>query len=419
MILGSMFSGCDGMALGVQRVIGGTLAWHAEVDKDATKVLAHRFPGVPNLGDVTAVDWSTVEPVDVLIGGPPCQAVSSAGKGLGSADPRWMWPEALRAMRELRPSLCLWENPSRLLTGADKDEEDDDAPGGDLDGWGVDGAAVDPRWFGWLLGEMAALGFDAWWCCLRSADVGAPHRRDRVFIACAPADTRAERWERGASRGEPDLAWRNGNAAEWGESLSVATRGGSAAPCADSGPAVGDLLPTPSASPFEHADMENLLARRARVKESTGNGNGFGLLGMAVALLPTPRTSDTNGSGEHGDGGLDLRTAVALLPTPVAEPSTGNGHARNLGAEARRWGRYAAAVERWERLSRPAPEPVDAKGRLNPALPEWMMGFDAGWVTDVPGVSRTAQLRILGNSCQPQVAEAAALMLLAAVGAAA
>jgi hypothetical protein len=58
-------------------------------------------------------------------------------------------------------------------------------------------------------------------------------------------------------------------------------------------------------------------------------------LPSAVRMLPTPRTSDTNGPGAHGDGGLDLRTAVTLLPTPTTQPTTGNGHARNLGAEIR------------------------------------------------------------------------------------
>lgn len=53
------------------------------------------------------------------------------------------------------------------------------------------------------------------------------------------------------------------------------------------------------------------------------------------SLLPTPKTSDTNGAGQHGSGGPDLRTVVALLPTPTTQPTTGNGHARNLGGEVR------------------------------------------------------------------------------------
>jgi site-specific DNA-cytosine methylase len=75
--IGSLFSGYGGLERGVQAVLGGTVAWHSEIDPGACKILAHRYPDVPNLGDITAVDWSAVEPVDVLTGGFPCQDVSA------------------------------------------------------------------------------------------------------------------------------------------------------------------------------------------------------------------------------------------------------------------------------------------------------------------------------------------------------
>jgi len=69
------------------------------------------------------------------------------------------------------------------------------------------------------------------------------------------------------------------------------------------------------------------------------------------------------------------------------------------------WGKYAPAIERWaEVIDRPAPEPTDDKGRLNPALVEWMMGYPEGWTE---GVSRTGQLKALGNSIVPHQAAAA------------
>ena len=111
----------------------------------------------------------------------------------------------------------------------------------------------------------------------------------------------------------------------------------------------------------------------------------------AQRLLPTPRTSDTNGAGAHGDGGPDLRT-VAALPEL--------------------WGEYAAAIARWERvLGRPAPDPTvpAPKGgqRLNPALTEWMMGLPDGWVTATPGISRNDQIRACGRGVVPQQSAAA------------
>lgn len=69
------------------------------------------------------------------------------------------------------------------------------------------------------------------------------------------------------------------------------------------------------------------------------------------------------------------------------------------------WGKYAPAIERWaEVIDRPAPEPTDDKGRLNPELVEWMMGYPEGWTE---GVSRTGQLKALGNAIVPHQAAAA------------
>jgi DNA (cytosine-5)-methyltransferase 1 len=76
-----------------------------------------------------------------------------------------------------------------------------------------------------------------------------------------------------------------------------------------------------------------------------------------------------------------------------------------------RWGPYAAAIARWERATRPAPEPVDGKGRLAPAFVEWVMGLERGHVTAVPGLSRSAQLTALGNGVVPQQASAAMQLL--------
>ena len=78
------------------------------------------------------------------------------------------------------------------------------------------------------------------------------------------------------------------------------------------------------------------------------------------------------------------------------------------------WGPFEPAVHRWEHLTgRPAPAPTDDRGRLSPTFVEWMMGLPEGWVTDVPDLGRSAQLRILGNGVVPQQAAAAVAALLA------
>ena len=130
------------------------------------------------------------------------------------------------------------------------------------------------------------------------------------------------------------------------------------------------LLPTPAAGNFNDGeDPDQWEARRQRVKAATGNGNGMGTpLGIAVQ--------------QHD-----------------------------------RWGRYATAIARHERmLGRPAPPPTEpgrhGRPRLSPRFEEWMMCLPAGWVTDVPNLTRNEQLRLLGNGVVPPQAIAALRWLL-------
>lgn len=216
--IGSLCSGYGGLDLGVQAVLGGDVAWHVEYDKDPSRILHHRWPTIPNHGDVKITDWTRVEPVDVLTAGYPFQ--------LGNNE--------------------------------------------------------------------------------------------------SPAD--------------------------W-------------------------------------------IARRADVVLRTGTHHG--------------------------------------LPLPVAAWSIAEGHPIRLSdptswspdhAEPGRFGPYEGAVARWEGvLRRTAPDPTRPDGRegrprLNPAFVEWMMGLDPGHVTDVPELSRNAQLKALGNGVVPQQAALALRLLLPLLG---
>lgn len=153
MNVGSLFSGIGGLDLGLERA-GMRVVWQAEIQPYAAAVLARHWPGVPNLGDVTAIDWDQVERPDLVCGGFPCQPVSVAGLRRGSDDERWLWPEVHRAVRHLRPRFVLLENVPGLLDG----------------------------WLGPVLGDLAASGYDTEWDCLPAAAFGAPHLRDRVFV---------------------------------------------------------------------------------------------------------------------------------------------------------------------------------------------------------------------------------------------
>ena len=166
MRVGSLFSGYGGLDLAV----GGDLAWYAEVEPAACKVMEAHYPGVPNLGDVTKVDWSQVEPVDVITGGYPCQPFSNAGMRKGTQDERHLWPYVRDALGAIRPAAAVLENVRGHLTLG----------------------------FDVVLADLADLGWSARWGVVRAADAGAPHSRARLFIVAHPGGRQfprlAKRW---------------------------------------------------------------------------------------------------------------------------------------------------------------------------------------------------------------------------------
>ncbi|MDI9627605.1 MAG: DNA (cytosine-5-)-methyltransferase [Acidobacteriota bacterium] len=186
MKIGSLFSGVAGLDRAVEAVTGATPAWFVEFDAAPSKVLQRHYPGVPNYGDVTAVDWSQVEPVDIITGGFPCQDLSHAGnrKGLRPGTRSGLWEHMAYAINELHPRLVVIENVRGLLSDEAHSNVEPCAwcLGDDSDSY--------MRALGAVLADLADIGYDARWCGLRAADAGAPHGRFRVFIVAYPAARR-------------------------------------------------------------------------------------------------------------------------------------------------------------------------------------------------------------------------------------
>lgn len=193
--IGSLFTGCGGLDMGVEAALGeARKAWVCDVEPGPRKLLAFRSPTLPNLGDIAKVDWGQVEPVDVLVGGSPCQDLSLAGgrAGMRPGTRSGLWESMLQAIDILRPHLIIWENVYGALS----------APAFSLlesrSGYlGVHGHGPVLRAAGRVLGDLAGLGYDAWWTIVRASDVGAPHRRARLFLAASDADREPwhQRWQ--------------------------------------------------------------------------------------------------------------------------------------------------------------------------------------------------------------------------------
>jgi len=182
--IGSLFSGYSGLDLAVEKVTGGKPVWFVEYDDAPAKILAKHYPGVPNFGDVTKVDWSAVEPVDILTGGFPCQDLSLAGKraGMREGTRSGLWSEFFKAIEIIKPRLVVIENVRGILSASAH---------GDVEQceWCVGDGSGEPslRALGAVLGDLASIGYDAKWTGVRAADAGAPHNRFRVFIIAYPA----------------------------------------------------------------------------------------------------------------------------------------------------------------------------------------------------------------------------------------
>lgn len=377
-----------GLDLATAELFGATVAWHVEYDTAPSKILAHHWPDVPNYGDVTTVDWSSVEPVDIITGGSPCQDLSAAGKRAGMTEGTRsnLWVNMRHAIDQLRPSYVLWENVLGALS-APADSASDMVPDAGPLGNPGDGHL---RALGRVLGDLAEIGYDARWTTVRASDVGAPHHRARVFLLATPSDTDGRRLGEGAE--QPGAS-----AAE----IAAAVRGHGPLSGGGRTDDVLDLLPTPTVG---NANGTNKRRGGARSEELL-------LPGVAVAAaegeyLPTPRAR------QRGD-----------CPSERARKSPDLGSVQ-YHFTPERWGKYAPAIHRWEQITRPAPPPTGLNTNGTPELSarfaEWMMGPPGGWITD-PAIwtgytapaAREAQLRAIGNGVCPQQAYAAGVQLLA------
>jgi DNA (cytosine-5)-methyltransferase 1 len=156
--VGSLFAGIGGFDLGLERA-GMQVKWQVDNEPFAQHILNKHWPDVPCYSDIRDVRGEEVEPVDILCGGFPCQDISSAGKKVGIDGARsGLWTEYARLVGELRPRYVIVENV----------------------------AALRKRGLDRVVGDLAALGYDAEWDCIRAADVGAPHRRDRLWLVAYP-----------------------------------------------------------------------------------------------------------------------------------------------------------------------------------------------------------------------------------------
>lgn len=316
---GALFSGCAGLDVGLESV-GWRCAWQVENDPACSELLEQRFPGVPNYGDVTATDWAALPPVRALVGGFPCQDLSYAGRGAGLEGERsGLYYFMADAVRAIRPELVLLENVPGLL------------------GRGLHVVTHD----------LARAGYVGTWRTLAASDVGAPHRRERVFVLARLAGDRPDVVAGGHVLADfAEDGWESPQASLLGRDLVAKMPKAGAWTLSrlfeyelEEPPDEVLLLPSPQASESTPTDEFLDEIREAGIEPDHRlylPGRKWHvqrtLSRIVPTLLPTPGANDATGAeGETRDarredgttGGPSLRDLPHLLPTPTGRDHKG------------------------------------------------------------------------------------------------
>ena len=325
MKIGSLCTGYGGLDMAVEAFFNAETVWTCEFDKYASQVIEQRIKKI-NHGDLKKTDWTTVEPIDILTAGYPCQPFSHAGSRKGADDERHLWPYIKEIIGTLRPQFVILENVRGHF------------------GLG----------FREVLADLASIRYDATWRLVRASDVGAPHRRERLFILAQHSNTDGQR--------RPLVRNGSGKGGNQGQSQLIAR----------------ELVETSIANSNSDA--------RSQSRRTSGE-----LRTESVGLRR--RQNEGQARKEHW-------SSCQTASNTCCERFSSIGNMSELG---RRF------TSRREMHLLEVPPPLD-QGKLNAKFVEYMMGLPDGWVTDV-GLSRAQQLKILGNGVVPQQAEYALELL--------
>lgn len=371
----SIFSGIEAASV-AWRELGWEPVAFSEIDPFPSAVLSKRFPDVPNLGDITKIDWSSYAgAADIVVGGSPCQSFSIAGNRKGLAGASGLMWEYVRAVQEIRPRWFVWENvPGALSSGHGED-------------------------FRCLLHEMDGLGYGLAWRVLDAQFFGVAQRRRRVFLVGCLGD--AERAAEVLFESD-SLRWDSPSSRERRQELAGATGAGAGGDSED-----GCLTPWDVQS---RRIFDNSSAWPA-LYAGDGGGHGYALQSYALRMRA--------GKPGGGKGPLVQTDVSGTLATgndqTIFQPicmGDGNAHAsidRDLSGCLKVGGEPPMVVYPDDKY------PMVLYGgllwtvrRLMPVECERLQGFPDGW-TDIEYRGRPAadgpRYKALGNSMCTNVME--------------
>jgi len=423
MTVGSLFAGIGGFDLGLERA-GMEIRWQVENNLWCQRVLAKHWPNVTRYGDIKQVDWHTIEPVDLVCGGFPCQPFSLAGKRKGFDDDRYLWPEVVRCLDAVRPTWFLGENVPGIIK-----------------------VALDQ-----VCADLEALGYTVQPICVPACAVDAPHQRQRVWIlayaGCAglpcggfrsgEAQTREVR-DCGAtdSREVVAHAQREGSQGfgaecelgKGGEEVKIGRRG-------DVADTNGEPTGRPAKSRCKRGqwEPEPELGRSSHglprwLDGHIGKGMSYGESQRALKTLRAMWKPDVAEAIWRSVGGLDRISQAEVLFALVREYKKDSHQTRLLMASQEALETFVRGVWRATATTRASCRSKQGEQRTNehpdalqvvPQLPPcdteapWpVLGWEDGIARVAHNVpSRVDRLRGLGNAVVPQIVEALGRMIM-------
>lgn len=382
----SLFSGIGGLDLAAEAA-GFRTVGQCEWEDYQTKVLERHWPGVPRWRDIRTLTGESfyertgIRTIDIISGGFPCQPFSSAGKRRGRDDDRYLWPEMLRVIKELRPTWVLGENVAGLIN-----------------------MALDQ-----VLSDLEVQGYETRTFVLPACGVDAPHRRDRCAIIAyhnkVRCDLRGYSGE-GIPGGQPprNEADPGGKALAHGDSLGLQRPGASQPP---TGTAGGRETVAYTHSQGQQGSQQHGTPDQGGQKEPCGStGECGGSLAYAYQPERDRPFSDGHPAGRHGsaDSGGDVsnphdRGGALRRDGELSATGLSGGERRDFGGRTPEHG----IGERWPT------EP--GMGGSHDGLPSWLDEIRAGWADGsweygIPRIAtgvrdRVPRLKCLGNAVVP------------------
>lgn len=366
---GSLFSGIGGPEIAAE-IMGWKNMFHCEINPFGRKILDYWFPNSKSYEDITKTDFTEWrEKINVLTGGFPCQPFSVAGQRKGAEDNRYLWPEMLRAIREIQPDWVVGENVAGILSMVQPGSET--ALGREESLFGeVDRKRILHRQeyvVETVCNDLEREGYSVQPVVIPACAVGAPHRRDRVFFIAHRADAGVKgmqrKWEDNilSGRAAPDTnshRWRDGK----NQQVTIAERKGTA-----------DIGTFREDGTFSYSQCSGSGQIQQEIQSEQSNGHSF----------------DSNGGEWDAPYSSSEGLSTLRFPTSIEKKKWENedGCSVQPAGNVRR----ASFAERWKNF--PTQSPVCSR--------------DDGISTRLDGIAfskwRQESIKAYGNAIVPQV----------------